>query len=164
MYRGINDFKKGYQPRTNIVKDEKGDLVTDSTHILVTWRNHFSELLNIHAVNEVRQPKIHTAEPLVPEPSAFEVELAIEKLKSHKSSGVDQIPAELIKEGGRTIRYQNHKLIFLFGIKWNCLRSGRSRSLYLSIRRGIKQIVITIGAYHLCQLRTKYCPTSFSQG
>jgi hypothetical protein len=22
---GINDFKKGYQPRTNIVKDEKGD-------------------------------------------------------------------------------------------------------------------------------------------
>jgi hypothetical protein len=27
MYRGINDFKKGYQPRTNIVKDENGDLV-----------------------------------------------------------------------------------------------------------------------------------------
>jgi hypothetical protein len=28
LYRGINDLKKGYQPRTNIVKDEKGDLVT----------------------------------------------------------------------------------------------------------------------------------------
>ena len=26
LYRGINDFKKGYQPRTLIVKDEKGDL------------------------------------------------------------------------------------------------------------------------------------------
>jgi hypothetical protein len=35
----------------------------------------------------------------VPEPSALEVELAIEKLKSHKSSGIDQIPAELIKAG-----------------------------------------------------------------
>jgi len=23
LYRGINDFTKGYQPRTNIVKDEK---------------------------------------------------------------------------------------------------------------------------------------------
>jgi len=32
----------------------------------------------------------------VPEPSAFEVELAIEELKSHESPGVDQIPAELI--------------------------------------------------------------------
>ena len=26
-YRGTNDFKQGYQPRTNIVKDEKGNLV-----------------------------------------------------------------------------------------------------------------------------------------
>ena len=29
----------------------------------------------------MRQTEIHTAEPLVPEPSAFEVELAIEKIK-----------------------------------------------------------------------------------
>jgi len=27
LYKGINDFKKRYQPRTRIVKDEKGDLV-----------------------------------------------------------------------------------------------------------------------------------------
>jgi len=47
----------------------------------------------------------------VPEPRAFEDELAIENLKSHKSPGVDQIPAELIKAGGRTICYEIHKLI-----------------------------------------------------
>jgi C4-type Zn-finger protein len=29
LYRGINDFKKGYQPRTNILKDENGNLVAD---------------------------------------------------------------------------------------------------------------------------------------
>ena len=34
LYRGNNDFMKGYQPRTNIVKDEKGDLVADSYFIL----------------------------------------------------------------------------------------------------------------------------------
>ena len=28
FYRGISDFKKGYQPRCNIVKDEKADLVS----------------------------------------------------------------------------------------------------------------------------------------
>ena len=112
MCRGINDFKKGYQFRTNIVKDEKGDLVADSHSILARWGNHSSQLLNIHGVNDVRQTEIHTAEPLVPEPSAIEVELAIEKLKRHKSPGVDQIPAELIKAGGRTICYEIHKLIF----------------------------------------------------
>ena len=96
MYRGISDFKKVYQPRTNIVKDEKGDLVADSHSILARWRNHFSQLLNVHGVNDVRQTEIHTAEPLVPEPSVFEVELAIEKLKSHPSPGIDQIPVEVI--------------------------------------------------------------------
>jgi hypothetical protein len=34
LYRGINDFKKGYQPRTNIVKDKKGYLFTQSYSIL----------------------------------------------------------------------------------------------------------------------------------
>ena len=34
LYRGIIDFMKGYQPRTNRVKDEKGDLVTYSHSIL----------------------------------------------------------------------------------------------------------------------------------
>ena len=73
--------------------------------------NHFPQLLNIHGVNGVRQTEIHTEEPLVPEPSAFEFEMAIEKIKSHKSPGIDQIPAELIKAGGTTIRYGIHKLI-----------------------------------------------------
>ena len=43
--------------------------------------------------------------------SASEVELAIDKLKSHKSPGIDQIPAELIKARGRTIYLKIHKLI-----------------------------------------------------
>jgi len=44
----------------------------------------------------------------VPESIAFEVELATEKLKSHKSPGTDNISAEMIKAGGRTIRYEIH--------------------------------------------------------
>jgi len=84
LCRGINGFKKCYKPRTNIVKDEKGDLVTDLHSILARWRNYSSQLLNVHGVNDVRQTEIHTAEPLVPEPSAFDVGMAIEKLKSHK--------------------------------------------------------------------------------
>ena len=40
-----------------------------------------------------------------------EVELAIGKLKSHKSTGIDQIQSELIKAGGRTVRCEIHKLI-----------------------------------------------------
>jgi hypothetical protein len=67
--------------------------------------------LNEHGVNDVRQTEIHTAEPIVPELSAFEFETAIEKLKRHISPGIHQIPAELIKTGGRTIRFQVSKVI-----------------------------------------------------
>jgi hypothetical protein len=52
----------------------------------------------------------------VPEPSALDLELAIEKLKSHKSPGFDQMPAKVIKAGGRTIRCTIHKLIIFI---WN---------------------------------------------
>jgi hypothetical protein len=93
------------------VKDDKGDLVANSHSILARWRNYFSQLLNVNGVDDVRQAEVHTAEPLVPQRSAFEVELAIEKLKRHKSAGTDQIPAELIKAGCRAIRVAIHKPI-----------------------------------------------------
>jgi hypothetical protein len=79
--RGIDEFKKGYHPRTNLEKFENGDLLGDSHNILNWWKN-YSKLLNIHRVTDVRQIEIHTAEPLVPEPSPSEVEFAIAKLKS----------------------------------------------------------------------------------
>jgi hypothetical protein len=117
LYRGITDFKNGYQLRKNTVKVEKGDLVADSHSILASWRNYFSQLLNIHGDNDVRQTEIHTAEPLVTEPSAFEVEMAVEELKRHKAPGTDQIPA-----GRSTVCSEIHKRI-LFGMKRNCLSS-----------------------------------------
>ena len=72
--------------------------------------------MNVNGVNDIRQTEIHTAKPLVPEPSAFDVEIAIGKLKRHKSPGTDQIPAELINAGGRKIRSDIHKLIYSI---WN---------------------------------------------
>jgi len=70
------------QPITNIVKEERGDLVAGSHSIVARWRNHLSQLVNVHEANDFWQTETHTAEPLVPEPSAFEVELVIEELKS----------------------------------------------------------------------------------
>jgi hypothetical protein len=115
LYRGIQDFKKSYQPRINIVKDEKGDLFADSHSVLARWKKYFSPLLNVHGVNDVRQTEINIAEPLVPEPSGCDFELAIEKPKSRKSPGIDQIPAEFI-QGVERIAVRFINLLFLFGI------------------------------------------------
>jgi hypothetical protein len=34
--RGINEFKSGYQPRNNLVKDENGEMLADS-HNILNW-------------------------------------------------------------------------------------------------------------------------------
>jgi hypothetical protein len=74
-------------------------------------KKFFNQLLNVHGVHDVRQMDIHSAEPLVPEPSFVEVEIGIGKLKSYESPGTDQIPAELIKAGGETLYSEIHRLI-----------------------------------------------------
>jgi len=102
--------------------------VADSHSIVARWRNYFSQLFNVHGVKDVGQAEVHTAVPLVPEPSASEFELAIDKLKSNKSPGIDQIPAELIKAGVEQFAWRFINLLFLFGRRRNCLKSRRSRS------------------------------------
>jgi hypothetical protein len=44
-----------------------------------------------------------TSEPLVSDPSPFEADIAIAKLKRYKSPGSDNIPAEFIQTGGETL-------------------------------------------------------------
>ena len=56
-------------------------MVTDCRSVLARRRNHFTQLLNVHGLRDVRQRKIHTAETLVPESSALEFEVANEELE-----------------------------------------------------------------------------------
>jgi hypothetical protein len=42
LHRGINECKKGYQLRTNLVKDYNCDLLADFQDILNRWKNYFS--------------------------------------------------------------------------------------------------------------------------
>ena len=109
------------------MKDEKGNLVADSHSIVVRCRNYFFQLFNVHDIKDVAQAEIHAAEPIVPEPSAAEFELSIDKLRSHKSPGIDQIPAELIKAGVEQFAWRFINLLILFERRRNCLKGGSSR-------------------------------------
>jgi hypothetical protein len=94
LYRGINEFKKGYQPRINVIMDEIGNLLTDPQSVLNRWKIFFNHVLNVHGVHDGRQIDIHKAERLVSEASLVKVEIAIGKLKWYKSLVTDHIPAE----------------------------------------------------------------------
>jgi hypothetical protein len=54
-------------------------VMTESHKFLSRGKNYFPQLLNVHKVSDVRQMKIHTAEPLLPKPNHPEVEITIAK-------------------------------------------------------------------------------------
>jgi hypothetical protein len=73
--------------------------------------------------------------------------MAIEKLKRHKSPGIEQIPAELTKEVVGQFSMRSIGILILFEIRRNCQRIGRSRPMHLFIRRVINEFVVIIDAY-----------------
>jgi hypothetical protein len=68
----------------------------------------------------------------VPHASGFE--LAIEKLNSHKSPGIDQIPAELIK----TVCYEIHKIIISIWNKEELLEEWKESITVPTYKKGDK--------------------------
>jgi hypothetical protein len=63
------------------MKNENGGLLADSHIILNRWKNYFSQLLNVHRASDVRRIEIHTAEPVVPDPSFYVLQSGFSTLK-----------------------------------------------------------------------------------
>jgi len=66
----------------------------------------------------------------------FEFEMAIEKLERHKSSGVDQIPAELVKAVSRTILSEISKLIISIWNKEELLEWWKELTIVPAYKKG----------------------------
>jgi len=138
-------------------------LVTDSNSIFVRWKKHFSQLFNIHGASEVKQREIQTAEPLVSEPTAFEVEMAIEELQRHKSS-TDQSPEDLIKARDRTIRSEINKLTNSIWNKVELPDEWKESIIVTVYKKDDKTDCNNCRGITLSQLRTKLYATSCCQG
>ena len=81
--------------------------------------------------------------------------MAIGKLKCHKSPGIDEIPAELIKAGGGTICGEMHKLITSIW-KREKLPEDWKESIIVPIhKKGDKTDCNNYRAFHFCQPLTK---------
>jgi hypothetical protein len=95
----------------HLAKDENGNLLASSHSILNKWKIYFCQPLNAHGMNNVRHAEIHSAEPLVSEPSSYKLDISTEKVKRYKLRGIiDPILAEFIQAGDNTLRSEIHKL------------------------------------------------------
>jgi len=106
-------------------------------------------------INDVRQIGLHTGEPLVPEPSCFKFEIAIEKLKRYTLSSSDQVPAQLFQARGNILYSEIHKLINSIWCKEELLQQCKKSVILHIYKKGdkIDSSIITekYGCYNYIQ-------------
>ena len=99
----LKAFTKTQQLKSAVIEDNSGNILTENTAVLNRWTEYCSGLYKyeIHPGTSLLQSnQTPTQEdeslPVLRE----EVEGAVHNLKAGKSSGVDNIPSELLKNGG----------------------------------------------------------------
>ena len=95
-----------------MIKDSNGTIRTQEEEVLGMWKDFFQDLLNREDRNdEQEREQVHAIDIEIEEPTLDGVKRAIQKLKNNKTPGIDNISAELLKNGGQTLEFQMHRLI-----------------------------------------------------
>ena len=103
-YETLRTLTKTQQNKSSVIEDNSGSLLTENAAVLKRWTQYCNELYN-HPIRP--DTKILQDDPTPKrEPSPIpimkeEVEEAIRRLQEGKSPGADNIPAELLKHGGK---------------------------------------------------------------
>ena len=101
----LQALTKSQQHKSAVIKDNSGNILMESTAVVNQWTEYCSDLYNyeLHpdtSLLESNQTPTQDAEslPVLRE----EVEEAVRNLRAGRSPGVDNIPSELLKNGGDT--------------------------------------------------------------
>ena len=103
-HRLVQDLTGTKQERTTTIQDKGGTCLRKNEDILKRWTEYCSELYNYRATGDPEVLNVPPAtnnanHPILRE----EVEAAVKSLKKEKSAGVDNIPAEVLQQGGEAM-------------------------------------------------------------
>ena len=106
FFKDLKFFSQGQVIIPSMCKDTEGNLVTQIDQVLRHWKDYFCELLHVNDEQSIQtllvsEDESHITQEISP-PTFNEVCYIINKLKTNKAAGSDNITAELIKCGGRT--------------------------------------------------------------
>ena len=91
QYQGINQIRKGYQPRQELIEDKEGNMLVTRDAIKDRWVEHFQELLNRPEPERLPNIEVEGETPQEREelPTREEILREIRNLKNSKASGID---------------------------------------------------------------------------
>jgi len=117
FFNESGSIKAGLKPQTRILSDESRNLITEEKQIVNHFKDYFHQLLNQSLVERDNETiYFHTAEPKIEKLQQEEINNIINNLKNNKTSGENNIVAELLKKGGTEIRRKIKEMILTI---WN---------------------------------------------
>ena len=105
-HQTVKRFRRGFQRRLKVCKENSGKLIQGDYKMLQHWARYFKTQFEkeYSEEEEIDEEVFLTAEPLVKEPSQEEMEKAIWNLKINNAPGEDDIIAELIKNSSHELK------------------------------------------------------------
>ena len=136
LYRGIKNLTMKFKPTIDTIKDENGNPLCNGEHVKERWKEYCEDLYEINDNLPHNNIVLDQTEEQPP-PLRNEIQKAIKDLKNNKSTGINEVTAELVKNGG-----ENIVEFFIFsaersGKREYGLRTGLHQFSYPSPRNGI---------------------------
>ncbi|KAL1447191.1 hypothetical protein WDU94_013942 [Cyamophila willieti] len=103
-YQEAKNFFNNSKVRSNTIEDENGKLLFDDEKIANRWKHYLESL---YKGNEYNDSEILENETEIDDNDTIQVadfKKALTKLKDKKAPGIDEIPAELIKQAGNGVQ------------------------------------------------------------
>jgi len=109
FYWEVNSVRKGFKPQTLMIKDKGGNIARNKKEVLQIWSEYYEKYFQLQGGRDSDSREewkmcVQSAEPSVEPPNDVDIEMAISNFKSGQATGHDQLPAELIKEGGKELK------------------------------------------------------------
>ena len=102
IYSTAKNYRKGSHPQTYVIKDPRNrTILTDVREIELGWKFYFGALLNNQPITQEEPLIFNVIESTEPDIAIREVNEALKKMKNGKAPGIDELPAELLKNMGQ---------------------------------------------------------------
>jgi hypothetical protein len=114
FYKAVQNLSRGPPLSLQICKDEAGKLLIEKEEILKRWKQYFEQMMKQDITHISQETEITAQEHenvQMISPTCKEISNVIDKLKSDKSPGPDNIIPEFIKYGGTGLKRRIYYLI-----------------------------------------------------
>jgi hypothetical protein len=126
FYQEVNSISKGFKPQTLLIRDKAGNIISNKEKVLQRWSEYYEKDFELQNGIDNDCGKewtmcVQMVEHYIEPPGDIDRNMSVSKLKNGKAPRHYQIPAKLIKEGGKELKKVIYELILKIWKRSYCM-------------------------------------------